>query len=79
MRDSIVVPVGALYKRAKEMFLNGCSVVEISIIEAQNDETPQLKCPPSLWFEAIDADGVGVDYDPIDAVEGSYTYPESEE
>ena len=78
MRDNIVVSVEALYQGAKEMLPDGCTVVEVSIIEAQNNEDPRLKCPPALCFEATSADGDGVDYDPIDAVEGTYTYPEEE-
>lgn len=76
MRDSIVVSVKELYQRAKEMLMDGMNTVEVSIVEAQGGPP---KCPPVLFFTATDGDGCGVDYDPIEAVESSYTYPENEE
>lgn len=75
MRDNIVVSVQALYQRAKEILLDGMKEVEVSIIDAQ---VGSPMCPPVLFFTATDGNGCGVDYDPIDAVERSYTYPESE-
>lgn len=75
----IVVHVSTLFARVWQMLLDGRTVVEISITGAQNDKDPEMRCPPLLSFDTTDDLGLGVEYASIEAVEGSYTYPDSEE